>query len=154
MSRLLFGVFTIVLVVLPALGGCANQDAAWVELKGHRFSVDIADDEAERARGLMFRDTMARDRGMLFVYEAQQPLAFWMKNTRIPLDIMYFDEERRLVSVSSAPPCTTPQCPSYPSAKPGRYVLELNAGLARELGAAAGDEILFSPAITSQLDSR
>lgn len=154
MPRLLPNAVVLVSILLPALAGCANQGGAWVELKGQRFAVEIADDDAERTRGLMFRDTMARDHGMLFLFERQEPLAFWMKNTRIPLDIFYFDAARRLVSVASAPPCTTPQCPSYPSAKPGRFVLELNAGLSRELGTKPGDEIVFSPAITAQLDSR
>lgn len=155
MSRhLLSNAVALVLLLLPVLAGCASQSGPWVELKGRRFAVEIADDDAERTRGLMFRDTMARDHGMLFLFERQQPLAFWMRNTRIPLDIFYFDDARRLVSVVSAPPCTTPQCPSYPSAGPGRFVLELNAGLARELGTKPGDEIVFSPAITAQLDSR
>ena len=142
------------LAALPGLSGCANAGGPWVELRGTRFVVEVADDDAERARGLMFRDSMPRDHGMLFVFEKQEPLAFWMKNTRLPLDILYFDKQRKLVSSVAAPPCTTPQCPSYPSAKPGRFVLELNAGVAREIGAVAGDEITFSPDINARLDSR
>ena len=134
-------------LLLAPLSGCASDDAPWVELKGQRFTVEIADDDASRTRGLMFRDTLAADRGMLFVFEREEPLAFWMKNTKIPLDILYFDDERRLVSVASAPPCTTPQCPNYPSEAPARYTLELKAGTARKLGAARGDELTFSPGI-------
>jgi uncharacterized membrane protein (UPF0127 family) len=134
------------LLTLP-LAGCASDPSPWVELKGQRFKVEIADDEASRMRGLMFRDTLDEGRGMLFVFEREQPLAFWMKNTKIPLDIIYFDDERRLVSVSTAPPCTTPQCPSYPSAAPARYTLELKAGTVRKLGAMRGDEIVFAPEI-------
>jgi uncharacterized membrane protein (UPF0127 family) len=137
---------SLALLLLP-LGGCAGDPSPWVELKGRRFKVEIADDESSRMRGLMFRDTLAEDRGMLFIFERQQPLAFWMKNTKVPLDIIYFDDERRLVSVSTAPPCTTPQCPNYPSAAPARYTLELKAGTARKLGAAHGDQILFAPEI-------
>jgi len=134
-------------LLFAPLGGCASHDAPWVELKGERFKVEVADDEPSRTRGLMFRDSLADDAGMLFVFESEQPLAFWMKNTRIPLDILYFDDARRLVSVSSAPPCTTPQCPNYPSDGPARYTLELKAGTARRLGASRGDEIVFSPGI-------
>ena len=138
--------------LVPALGGCAGVDGPWVEVKGQRFGVEIADDDTERARGLMFRDSMPRERGMLFVFSKQQPLAFWMRNTRIPLDIMYFDEDRKLVSTAAGvPPCTTPQCPSYPSTAPGRFVLELNAGLARELKLQPGDGIVFSPDIDAQI---
>ena len=139
------------LLLLP-LAGCASDPTPWVEFKGRRFKVEIADDEASRTRGLMFRDTLAEDRGMLFVFENEQPLAFWMKNTKIPLDIIYFDDERRMVSVSTAPPCTTPQCPNYPSAAPARYTLELKAGTARKLGAQRGDEIVFAPGIEKSTD--
>lgn len=128
--------------------GCASQTAPWVELKGHRFTVEVADDAEERARGLMFRDALPREHGMLFVFERAEPQAFWMRNTRIALDILYFDAQRRLVSVAEGvPPCTTPQCPSYPSDGPARFTLELNAGLARELRAARGDELLIDPRI-------
>jgi uncharacterized membrane protein (UPF0127 family) len=136
------------LLLLP-LAGCASDPSPWVELRGQRFKVEIADDEASRTRGLMFRDSLAEDRGMLFIFEREQPLAFWMKNTKIPLDILYFDEARRLVSVATAPPCTTPQCPNYPSDAPARYTLELKAGTARRLGARRGDEITFAPDIAT-----
>jgi len=132
------------------LSGCASSDAPWVELKGRRFAVEVVSDDAARARGLMFRDSMADDRGMLFIFEREERLAFWMKNTRIPLDIFYFDSRRRLVSVAAGvPPCSTPQCPSYPSAAPARYTLELNAGMARQLQAERGDELLIDPAIVA-----
>ncbi|MBB5207553.1 DUF192 domain-containing protein [Chiayiivirga flava] len=142
----------LIALAMTALGGCAGATGPWVELGGQRFFVEIADSDEERARGLMFRDTMARDRGMLFLFERQEPQAFWMRNTRIPLDIFYFDAQRRLVSVAAGvPPCTTPRCPSYPSAGPAQYVLELNAGLSRELKTVAGDAITFSPDIDAQL---
>ena len=131
---------------------CATDpsDGRWVELKGRRFSVEIADDEAERARGLMFREEMAPDHGMIFIHDSEEPQAYWMKNTRIPLDIFYFDAKRRLVSVSKrVPPCTLgDQCPPFPSAGPALYVLELNAGLADELGAKPGDELAFGPGVS------
>lgn len=113
-----------------------------VELADQRFIVEVAADDASRTRGLMFRDEMPGDRGMLFVFEREQPLAFWMKNTRIALDILYFDSELRLVSVAAdTPPCVTPYCPAYPSGRPARYVLELNAGLAAQLGVKPGDQL-------------
>ena len=134
-------------LLLAPLAGCASDPSPWVELKGQRFKVEIADDDAERMRGLMFRDSLAEDRGMLFIFEREEPLAFWMKNTKIPLDIIYFDADRKLVSVATAPPCGTPQCPNYPSDAPARYTLELKAGTVRKLGARRGDEITFGPDI-------
>jgi uncharacterized membrane protein (UPF0127 family) len=133
---------------LSACASTAGGDGNWVELKGKRFGVEIADDEAERARGLMFRDEMAADHGMLFVHEGEEPQSYWMKNTRIPLDIIYFDHDRKLVSVAHAPPCSLgDNCPPFPSEGPALYVLELNAGTAETLGAKPGDELKFGPGV-------
>lgn len=134
-----------------ALSGCATGADAWVELNGQRYSVEVADDEAERERGLMFRDEMAVDRGMLFIHERQEPLAYWMKNTKIPLDILYFDSQRKLVSQQrDVPPCSLGDgCPPYPSNAPARYVLELNAGQAARLKLEDGAELRFGPGLVA-----
>lgn len=134
-----------------ALSGCASGADAWVELNGQRYSVEIADDDAERARGLMFRDEMATGHGMLFIHERQEPLAYWMKNTHIPLDILYFDSDRKLVSQQrDVPPCSLGDgCPPYPSTNPARYVLELNAGEAARLGLKDGAGLTFGPGIAT-----
>jgi len=113
-----------------------------VELKGQRFSIEIAEDDASRSQGLMHRTEMANDHGMLFIFQDDAPRAFWMKNTKIPLDILYFDAGRRLLSVQhDVPPCRADPCPLYPSGAPARYVLELNAGEARRIGVTPGDEL-------------
>ena len=133
-----------------SLSACASTagDGPWVELKGKRFGVEVADDPAERERGLMFRDEMAADHGMLFIHDADDIQSYWMKNTKIPLDIAYFDHDRKLVSVAHAPPCSLgDQCPPFPSAGPALYVLELNAGTVDALGAKPGDELKLGPGI-------
>ncbi len=124
------------------LSGCASG-GEWVEIGGERFTVEIADDDAERARGLMFRDALTDGTGMLFIHEAEEPQAYWMKNTHIPLDILYFDDGRKLVSQQrNVPPCSGGNaCPSYPSDQPARYVLELNAGEAERLQLRDGAEL-------------
>jgi uncharacterized protein len=134
------------------LSGCASGSEHWVELSGERFTVEVADDDAERARGLMFRDAMDDSSGMLFLHDREEPLAYWMKNTRIPLDILYFDSARRLVAQQrDVPPCAAGDgCPSYPSRKPARYVLELNAGQAARLGLQDGEELRFGPGIEAR----
>lgn len=138
----------LILVVLACLGGCATA-APWVELGGQRFTVEVADDFEERARGLMFRDHLPADHGMLFVHAREEPLAYWMKNTRIPLDILYFDAEQRLVSVRmGVPPCSAGNaCPAYPSDGPAKYVLELTAGRASTLGLERGATLTLAPGI-------
>lgn len=144
-------VLTISILLLAALSGCASSQP-WVELKGQRYVVEVADSHEERARGLMFRDRLEPGTGMLFVHDTEQPLAYWMKNTKIPLDILYFDEERKLVSVSrGVPPCLLgDRCPNYPSRGPALYVLELNAGVASQIGVAPGDELTIAPGIAER----
>ena len=136
------------LLVLLLLSGCANG-APWVKIGGERYAVEIADDDAERARGLMFRDVLAEGHGMLFIHVSEEPQSYWMKNTRIPLDILYFDDSRRLVAQQrDVPPCSLGDaCPPYPSDVPARYVLELNAGEAARLDLQDGATIEFGPGI-------
>jgi len=135
---------------LPAVSVCAFAAAATacsvhaagptVEFKGKRFDIEIADNQEARVRGLMFRDSMPADHGMLFVFESSYVQTFWMKNTRIPLDILYFDSTYKLVSVQErVPPCRSDPCAQYPSTGPAQYVLELNSGMAEKLGAKPGD---------------
>ena len=135
-------------MLLAIIAACCSVSCAagqpWVELKGQKFTVEIADSEQEHALGLMFRDQLAQDHGMLFVFGYEAPRSFWMKNTRIPLDIMYFDASLTLVSMSqNTPPCRQQQCPVYPSSGPAQYVLELDAGKASELGVVPGDRLVL-----------
>lgn len=133
------------------VAGCANAGKPWVEIGGQRYQVEIADDDAERARGLMFRDRMEADAGMLFIHDREEPQAYWMKNTQLPLDILYFDNERKLVAQRrNTPPCSAGDaCPSYPSHAPARYVLELNAGQADRLKLQDGAVLSLSKDITT-----
>jgi len=115
-----------------------------VELRGHRIQVEIAADDASRAHGLMDRASMPADHGMLFVFPDSQIRTFWMKDTLIPLDMLFFDANRRLVAVQAdAEPCKADPCQLYPSNTPARYVLELNAGAVAQLGLREGDAATF-----------
>lgn len=136
-------------LALLLLSGCASAGGQWVELAGQRYQVEIADDDAERARGLMFRDRLDEGAGMLFVHDREEPQAYWMKNTRIALDILYFDNDLRLVAQQrDVPPCSAGnRCPSYPSRKPARYVLELNAGEAARLGLENGSVLRLGESV-------
>jgi uncharacterized protein len=136
------------LLLLPALA--AAQECAPGELdlrdadSAFRFQVEVMDDATERARGLMFRETLPKFSGMLFVYEEPQPVAFWMRNTLIPLDMLFFDGSGRLERIHSnaVPHDETP----IPGGNDIRYVLEINGGLAESLGIDLGAKIR-SPAL-------
>ena len=134
--------------------GCAHEDGRWVEVSGARYRVEVADDAEERRIGLMFRESMPEDSGMIFIHPETQRMAYWMKNTRIPLDILYFDESLRLVSQQrDVPPCALgDRCPAYPSTGPARYVLELNAGQAQKIGLKDGTPITFGPGVPTKAE--
>jgi uncharacterized membrane protein (UPF0127 family) len=120
-------------------GACVAQGPS-VVLKGQRFSVELAETSDKQALGLMFRDELPKGHGMLFIFPGEGMRSFWMKNTRIPLDILYFDAKLRLVSMAQqAQPCHTQRCPSYRSEGPAKYVLEINGGKAADLGVQPGD---------------
>lgn len=110
----------------------------------HRFTIEIADDAQERARGLMFRESMAREAGMLFIYEQDRIASFWMKNTFIPLDMLFIASDGTIMQV--APDAQPHNLTPIRSDKPVRAVLEINGGLAAELGIGAGDRVtLYRP---------
>jgi len=130
------------------VSGCSAAPSRWVELKGERFEVELALTEPERQQGLMNRESLPVQHGMLFVFDREQPLAFCMKNTLIPLDILYFDAQLRLVSVArQVPPCKSARCPSYPSIGAAMFTLELNAGEAARLDVRRGDALMLGPGI-------
>jgi uncharacterized membrane protein (UPF0127 family) len=107
-----------------------------------RVRVEIADDDFERARGLMYRTALAENRGMLFVYEVEQKLSFWMKNTHIPLSIAFMDAKGRIVDIQDMEPLDDDP-PSYVSAEPARYALEVNRGFFEERGVEVGDRAVL-----------
>ena len=103
----------------------------------YHFKVEIADTDQTREQGLMFRKSMARDRGMLFDFKTAQPVAFWMKNTLIPLDMLFVGADGRIVSIArdAAPMSETP----IPSGGDALVVIELAGGRAAQIGAEPGD---------------
>jgi uncharacterized membrane protein (UPF0127 family) len=108
--------------------------------------AELAATAESRTRGLMERATLPANRGMLFLFETAQPLSFWMRNTLIPLDMIFADAQRRITTIHAAvPPCQLPgPCPSYASDGAAQFVLEVNAGTAAKAGIAIGDELRWS----------
>jgi uncharacterized protein len=135
--------FILGLALAPVASTSAAPDKTvhpYVVIAGHRFEVEIADTEDARERGLMFRTHLAAGHGMLFIYPDARSRNFWMKNTLIPLDILFFDADKRLINISAdTPPCKTTDCPTYSSAAAAQFVLELKAGIARKTGLKRGD---------------
>ena len=121
----------------PAFAAC-SEDA--VELRGDwgsaRFAVDVADDPQERAKGLMFVEEMPAMKGMLFIYERPQPASFWMRNTLIPLDMLFLDETGTVTHIheNATPLDETP----IPGGDAVLSVLEVNGGMAERLGIDVG----------------
>ena len=123
---------------LAVAGGTTN--ATLVTASGsHDLNIEIAANEEERRVGLMNRSSMPADHGMLFVFDKTQPVAFWMKNTLIPLDMLFIDESGTVKSIktNATPLSLTP----IPSGEPVRYVLELNGGAAARYDAKIGDRL-------------
>ncbi len=114
--------------------------------QGVTILAELADTTEKRARGLMFRESLAKDRGMLFTFPEPQPWTFWMKNTRIALDIIWMDRDKKIVHVErNVPGCsrTDDGCPQYQPNDDALYALELAAGMADTLKLQRGAKLRF-----------
>jgi uncharacterized protein len=108
------------------------------------FVVEIVSDGEERQRGLMFRENLGRNSGMLFDFHDEGWYPFWMKNTLIDLDIIWINSQYEVVHIEYAVPCEADPCRNYgPGEKSARYVLEINGGLSDEIGLEIGDVLDF-----------
>ncbi len=109
---------------------------------GTAIAVELATTPEEKSRGLMFRESLEESRGMLFIFERPGYYAFWMKNVRFPLDILWLDENFAIVHIErSVPPCSAEPCASYIPKAPAKYVLEVSANLSQKKGLKAGDKL-------------
>lgn len=119
-----------------------SSESVFVTIGKNRFNVEVARTPQEVMRGLMHRERLGRFQGMLFVFPDEAPRSFWMKNTLIPLDIIFISNDLRIVSiVERAEPLSLK---SLPSKGPARYVLEINGGLSSELNIRAGMKVEVS----------
>jgi uncharacterized membrane protein (UPF0127 family) len=112
---------------------------------GKVLQTEVMVKDEDRAMGLMFRPSLPKDRGMLFIFERSDFHGIWMKNCRFPIDILWLDENRRVVHLEEAvPPCKADPCPTYAPLRDAAYVVELNAKQARHEKAVVGSEIKFT----------
>ncbi|HIH36825.1 MAG TPA: DUF192 domain-containing protein [Methanocellales archaeon] len=113
-------------------------------MKDNCFYVELAATPDDRTLGLMFREHLDPDKGMLFIFEEEGVRPFWMKNTLTPLDIIWISEDQEVVFISkNTQPCKTDICPGINPGKKAKYVLELNGGISDKIGLSVGDKALI-----------
>jgi uncharacterized protein len=142
----------LLIAALATAAGCSKPyqpalPTVQVALGSRQYILEIAADDATRQKGLMDRDFMPPNYGMLFVFTKEEPLTFYMKNTHIPLDILFLDKTGRVVSISTMQPFDLRLTPSN---GPATYAIELNAGQAALTGLAPGGQVNIPPAATTQ----
>ncbi len=129
-----FLIFSFMIVSAKAYAETPKTQGAFVfsrkkiQVANKTIDVEIADTPTKRARGLMYRQSLKDGTGMLFVFDFEEPLSFWMKNTFIPLNIGYFDKNKTLIDIQEMKPVESEMVenpPSYPSAGPAQYALEV-----------------------------
>lgn len=131
---------TVLACILPL--GCRAEERVKLQIGRETFSLEIADQSEERQKGLMFRHRLGEREGMIFVFQRDQILSFWMKNTEIPLSIAYIDRNGKVVDILPLiPRDETP----VPSSRSVRYAIEVNRGAFDRAGLQEGDRIDLGP---------
>ena len=142
----------IIIVLFLVVGGASyyfgyyNQNDETVDAcyKGTCYKLEVADEDSERTRGLMMRTNMDMDEGMLFVFESESQYSFWMKDTLIPLDMVWLNSEKEIVYIyEDAKPCTADPCQIITPSASALYVIEFNSGVVQESAMAIGEKIEF-----------
>lgn len=140
--RKLIIILLIIIIVLSIRFGYFSKEYKRVCIGDNCFLAEIADSAGEREKGLMGREQMEEDEGMLFVFDKKAIYPFWMKNTLIPLDIIWINDNLVVHIEKNALPCKKDEeCVSYTPLQEADYVLEINGNKADELGIEAGDEV-------------
>ncbi len=132
------------IIIISAIELTAAEKTIPLHIGKNLFTVEIADSDQERRRGLMFRNSLGENRGMLFIHDREDFYGYWMKNCKISLDIIFIGRNRRVVDIhENVPPCYYFPCPSYRTSEPALYVLELKGGRASQIGLVKGRVIRF-----------
>jgi uncharacterized membrane protein (UPF0127 family) len=127
--------YFLLLIIMAHLSACTiteDQNPAKfssVEIGEQKFEVEIANTNESRQKGLMFRENLEKNKGMLFIFDYEEKHSFWMKNTLIPLDIIWISKEKKVVDIQTMQPCIKNPCKSYHPNKNSQYALEVGAGV-------------------------
>ncbi len=136
--------FIIALALILIIPACTQGQQSVVihsATGDHKVKAEVVTRSDEMARGLMYRRSLGKESGMLFIFRQEEPQSFWMKNTLIPLDMIFISHNLVIVDITTMQPCRTDPCPDYTSRQPALYVLEVNAGYCRSHTIAIGDKI-------------
>ena len=144
MKKLTCGLYLLCSVFLSGCETTSSPDLPTVSIGEQTFYVEIADTPALQRTGLMAREYLPHNQGMLFVFDRERIYPFWMKDTYIPLDMVWISAEKKVVYIEHAIPCLKVHCPSYVPDEYAQYVLEVNKGLFK---GKIGDEAIFNLSI-------
>jgi len=132
------------MMVFIAMGCAPKEFTDKVCFQGGCFRVEVVEDEKDLQQGLMKRQSLADTAGMLFIFKTNRRHSFWMKNTVIPLDMIWIDYAREVVHIQEKVlPCKSDPCPTYRSNQKALYVLEINAGAVQKFGIVKGEQVAF-----------
>jgi uncharacterized protein len=138
----------VTLIAVAVVSGCAKADLYPITIGSVEIEVEVVDTEETRARGLMFRESVSENEGMLFVFEQSEPRAFYMKNTSVPLSIAYIDDRLIIRSIHDMQPFSLE---TVLSGSPAKYALEVNQGAFATWGVSVGDRLIFSDELRQRI---
>ncbi len=132
--------FILFLLFLLILGGCSYECIDEICFENTCYEVELPKTNEEFMQGLMFREHLPQNEGMLFVFQEENKHSFWMKNTLIPLDMIWLNKDLEVVHIETAKPCKEEPCPTYTPKEKAQYVLEINAGHAEKNNIGIGNK--------------
>jgi hypothetical protein len=144
--QIIFIFLTLILLAVAVffLGGKTKKSL--VEFPSHnlKIEVELAQTIVQQAKGLMYRESLAENAGMLFIFSGENPKTFWMKNTKIPLDLIFISADKKVAEIKeNFEPCREASCPAYQSQAAVKYVLEVNAGFVSKNNIQINDALNF-----------
>lgn len=145
---MLFMKKSLLIFLMIVIAGCArnidknpNEILIYNGNNSVRINAEIADDNNEIKKGLMFRKNLGEKEGMLFMFTNEEHQTFWMKNTLIPLDIIFIDKSLKIIDIKNAAPCKEEPCPLHKSSGPAMYALEVNGNFSVKNSIKIGDKV-------------